>query len=43
MVNISEPAVHFVGWHCEDFVSEFAETFCDGIDGEEVGSCFAAD
>jgi hypothetical protein len=43
VVNISEPTVHFFGWHCEDFVSEFAETFSDGIDGEEVGTFIAAD
>jgi hypothetical protein len=43
MVNVCNPAVHFVGWHGEDFVSEFAETFSDGIDGEEVGTFIAAD
>jgi hypothetical protein len=43
VVNISEPAVHFFGWHGEDFVSEFAETFSDSIDGEEVGTFIAAD
>jgi hypothetical protein len=43
IVNISKPAVHFFGWHGKDFVSEFAETFSDGIDGEEVGTFIAAD
>jgi hypothetical protein len=43
VVDINKPAFHFFGWHCEDFVSEFAETFSDCIDGEEVGSFIAAD
>jgi hypothetical protein len=43
MVNINKPAFHFFGWHCEDFVSKFAEAFSDGIDGEEVGTFIAAD
>ena len=43
MVNVSEPTVHFFGWHCEDFVSEFAETISDCVDGVEVGSFIAAD
>jgi len=43
VVNVSKPSVHFFGWHCEDFVSEFAETFSDGIDGEEVGTFIAVD
>ena len=43
MVNVSKPAVHFIGWHSEDFVSEFAETFSNSIDGEEVGTFIAAD
>jgi len=43
VVNISEPAVHLFNWHGEDFVSEFAETFSDCIDGEEVGTFIAAD
>jgi hypothetical protein len=43
VVNVSNPAVHFFGWHFEDFVSEFAETFSDSIDGEEVGTFIAAD
>jgi hypothetical protein len=42
VVNISEPAVHFFGWHGEDLMSEFTETFSDGIDGEEVGTFIAA-
>jgi hypothetical protein len=42
VVNISKPAVHFFGWHCKDFVSEFAETFSDCVDGEEVGTFIAA-
>jgi hypothetical protein len=42
MVNIGKPAVHFVGWHGEDFVTKFTETFSDAVDGEEVGTFIAA-
>lgn len=41
VVNISKPAVHFFDWHGEDFVSEFAETFSDCIDGEERSTFIA--
>lgn len=43
MVDISKPAVHFFSWHCEDFVSEFAETFSDCVDGEERSTFIAVD
>jgi hypothetical protein len=38
VVNVSNPAVHFFGWHSEDFVTKFTETFSDAVDGEEVGT-----
>jgi hypothetical protein len=38
---IGEPALHFVGWHFENFVRELAELFRECVDGEEIGSCLA--
>lgn len=38
---ISEPALHFTGWHFENFVCKLAELFRECIDGEEVGSRLA--
>ena len=38
MVYVSEPAVQFLHRHRRDFVRKFAESICNGIHGEEVGS-----
>jgi hypothetical protein len=43
MFDVGEPAVQFLRWHCKHLVSEFAETICESIHGEEVGSFSAVD
>jgi len=42
VVVVSDPALHLLGWHLQDFVRELAEFFRECIDGEEVGASLAA-
>lgn len=37
VIEISEPSLQLIGWHCENLVGELAELFCKRINGEEVG------
>jgi hypothetical protein len=42
VVVVSDPALHFLGRHIQNFVRELTELFRECIDGEEIGSILAA-